>query len=304
MKCFVVSNCTHAPIREYLDAAGLFDQVDSCAIFTVKPDDLAAKYAEVRSYDLVFSTVLYGDKWGPFEHRALKADLGDRAILFDAPFFEGLHPDLIHVALDDERFKSPIGDYHSGLAFWGYMKGLPLTEVVAMHAAGELPPMFEPGLVWARALEVLDRREALAEVRIAHDLAELCRRIPAMLTFNHPSMDVVALLCETFAALAFPGRNAAPIATANIHNVLLSDVIIPVSPAAIRVHGLGYRSSGRYKFGLAAPHREKGYLDFDRFARLSYARYGCVERDRLRATTPGTAAAALTRDLLPQQAAE
>ncbi|MDZ4393517.1 WcbI family polysaccharide biosynthesis putative acetyltransferase [Cypionkella sp.] len=305
MKCFIVSNCTHSPIKEYLAATGLFSKLDSCAIFTIKPEDLEAKYAEIRSgYDLVFSAVLYGDKWGPFEHAALKADLGDRAILFDAPFFEGLHPDLIHVSQNDERFKSPIGDYHSGLIFWGYMTGRKISDLVDMYEAGEMPDFFNAKTIWDRAVQVLTEREALADVRIAADIADLCRQKPAMLTFNHPTMDVVAALCDGFTKLTFGPRNLPVMMTGNIHNILLSDVIIPVSPAAIKAQDLPYQTTALYKFGLAAPNHEKGYLAFDRFARMSYARYGCVDRATLRATTPGRSTAALMKAIeTPQEAA-
>lgn len=305
MKCFVVSNCTHSPIKEYLSATGLFTEIDSYAAYTIKPEDLEQKYAGLRAGNgLVLSAILQGDKWGPFEHTALKADLGDRCVLFDAPFFEGLHPDLIYVSQNGERFKSPISDYHSGLIFWGYMTGLKVTEVIEMHEAGVLPPMFDPKTIWDRAVRVRSQREAPADVQVSHEIEALCRIKPAMLTFNHPTMDVMATICDAFLKLVFGTRNIGRMETGNLNNVLLTDVIIPVSPAVIKAHDLPYQSTALFKFGLAAPNYETGYLTFDRYARMSYARYGCVDRASLRATTPGDAAAALMKSIeTPQEAA-
>lgn len=298
MKCYVISNCTHAPIREYLSATGLFTAVESDAIFNIPGDQIQSHYDRVvKEFDVVFSTVLYGDKWGPYEHKALRDALGDKVQMFDAPFFEGLHPDLLHVSHQGERFASPIGDYHSGLIFWGWRKQVPLAELSQMYNDGHLPDVFDAQASWTRSLETLDQREQLADVRIAGRLEEICRRQPAMLTFNHPTMPIIAAQCDIFCERLFGARATTPIDTTNIHNVLLSDVIIPVSPAAIRAHDLPYRTSPAFKFGLAAPNKNRGYLDFDRFARLSYARYGCVKEGELVPTTPGPLAKTLLADM-------
>ncbi len=297
MKCYVISNCTHAPIREYLSATGLFSEVVSEAIFTIPPDEIEARYELVKSFDVVYSTVLYTNRWGPFEHAAMKADLGDRVHLFDAPFFQGLHPDLIHIAQGDGRFQSPIGDYHSGLIYWGYHKGVAINELTQMYYDGELPACFDPKEAWDRSLNILNEREAPADVRIADVFPDICRRLPAMLTFNHPTMPVIAAQCDRFCERLFGNRTTTPIDPTNIYNPLLSDVIIPVSPATIKTQKLGYRTTSAYKFGLAAPQKLEGYLNFERFAQLSYARYNSIDTSQLRPTTPAPVAKALIETL-------
>ncbi len=122
--CFVIGNCTHKPIQAYLSATGLFSAVDSMALFTVKKDQFDEAYARVKAYDYVFS-IAHGRIWGPFSFDACKADLGNRLVLFTTPFFNGLHPDVIYVSNGPVRAQSLLGDYHSGLVFWGFMAGRP-----------------------------------------------------------------------------------------------------------------------------------------------------------------------------------
>lgn len=285
MKCYVVSNCTHAPIREYLSATGQFSQVDSVAIYAVPPDRLEEHYKNVREYDVVISTILYGDRWGPYEHGALRADLGDRVHLFDAPFFEGLHPDVVYMSLNEGRFQSPIGDYHSGLIYWGYRKGVPIPTLAEMYNDGELPDVFNPRESWERSLRTLAERENPIDLKIADKFEQFCREHPAMLTFNHPTMPIIAAQCDVLCERLF-GNRARPIDPTTVYNDLLSDVIVPVSPATIKANDLPYRASPLFKFGREAPKGRSGYLDFQRFATLCYARYGVVDPAALQVTTP------------------
>ncbi|MEO0861152.1 MAG: WcbI family polysaccharide biosynthesis putative acetyltransferase [Pseudomonadota bacterium] len=293
-----MSNCTHAPIREYLSATGLFDSVESEAIFTIPADQLHARYDRVvRDFDVIFATVLYGDKWGPWEHKTMRAALGDKVQMFDAPFFQGLHPDLVHISHKGDRFLSPIGDYHSGLIYWGWRRQIPIEQLSEMYHDGDLPDLFDAARAWETSLQTFHQREQLADIRVAPQLDQICRAQPAMLTFNHPTMPIMAAQCDALCRKLFGDRTTTPIDPTNIHNVLLSDVIIPVSPAAIRANDLPYRTSAAFKFGLASPHKNKGYLSFERFARLSYARYGCVEPKDLSVTTPAPLAKALTEEV-------
>ncbi len=290
--CFVIGNCTHRPIQAYLSATGLFSEVESMALFTVKKEGFGEAFERVKTYDYVFS-IAHGAIWGPFEAANLKSVFGKRAATFATPFFTGLHPDLIYAANGQARVQSALlGDYHSGLVFWGFMTGQPVEEIIEMYHGAELPPLFALETAWQDAITELHARDRHVDIPSAPVFDRVCREKPAMLTFNHPSMDIIAALCRAFCARLFGEDVPAWADYGNIYHHLTSDVRIPVMPAALRAYQLPYLSLPTYKC-RPKPHAKDVYLRFDDFARLSYQDYAAQPRGRLTAATPTGLAARL-----------
>lgn len=282
--CFVVSNCTHAPIRNYLSATGFFSIVDSVAIFNVPKVKLDETAEVAKGYDYVFSLVLYDD-WGPFGTNVLRQEIPDKIVTIATPFFNGLHPDLIHIKIDGRRVASPIGDYHSGLIYWGYMTGVSLRDLREMYEDAYLPPVFQAESVWSSALESIAQRDAHAEISTSHIYDEICRRKAAMLTFNHPSIDIIAELCKPFCEMSVGRKVDERIDHGAVFNPLTTDVTVPVSPAAARLYQLPYRTLPQFKCGLQSE-RPRQYISFEEFAQLSYDFYSQHPREALVPSTP------------------
>ncbi len=294
--CFVIANCTHRPIQAYLSATGLFSEVDSMALFSVKKDAFGEAFEKLKTYDYVFS-IAHGRIWGSFEFTNLKAVFGNRAVTFATPFFTGLHPDLIYAANGQARAQSALlGDYHSGLVFWGFMTGRPVEEIIAMYHDAELPPIFALETAWQEAITELQARDRHVDIASAPIFDRMCREKAGMLTFNHPSMDIIAALCQGFCAKVFGGDVPAWADHGNIHHHLTGDVRIPVMPAVIRAYQLPYRSLPTYKC-RPKPNAKDVYLPFDDFARLSYKDYAEQPRGALTASTPTGLAARLNAEI-------
>ena len=82
--CFVIANCTHRPIQAYLSATGLFSEVDSMALFSVKKNAFGEALEKHKTYDYAFS-IAHGRIWGAFEFTNLKTVFGNRAVTFAGP---------------------------------------------------------------------------------------------------------------------------------------------------------------------------------------------------------------------------
>ena len=285
MKCFVVSNCTHAPLNQYLAASGHFERVDSCAIFNIPKENLEAEFKKVKSYDVVVSAVHYGAEWGPFECTRMKELLGDKLVLFTTPFFSGLHPDLIHVSHKGARFPSPISDYHSGLVFWGYMTGQPIEKIVDIYNSGEFPSFFKLDKSWEDSLENLRIRDKDSDIVTADIYDQVLKEVPGMLTFNHPTMDIIGKIGTRVLERIFGPDDELFIMPNTIFNNLLTDVIVPIYPVVRKLHGLAYNVPTHFKVGLGRKNSGE-YISFSTFAKRSYAKYGCVDSVDLLATTP------------------
>ncbi len=113
-----------------------------------------------------------------------------------------------------------------------------------------------------------------------------------MLTFNHPSMDIIAELCQEFCAKVLGETASCTFDHRNIYHSLTADAAIPVIPAAVRAYQLPHRSMPTYK--CRPKHNEKDvYLPFADFARLSYEAYAAQKSENLLATTPSDLAVRL-----------
>lgn len=282
----IISNCTHAPIKEYLAATGLFRTVDSTALYTIRPDDRETIYDELSRYDFVIAWV-HGEAFGKLYSKNLKAEFGDKCALFTTPFFNGLHPDMIHVKVGDmPKVRSPLSDYHSGLMLWGYLTGTPIDLLEQMYFDGELPELFEAETYWQRGVQMVKQRDESADIASSDIYADTCLAASAMLTFNHPSMLIISKLVHRLLDSLGIGQNAPPLNPASVFNPLMRDVAFPVSPAAIRLNDLSYATSPIFRCGLTGI-RPGEPITFREFAEMSYSQYAEIDMRDLTVTTPG-----------------
>ncbi len=293
--CFVIANCTHKPIQAYLSATGLFSNVESMALFSVKRDKFDEAYDRVATFDYIFS-IAHGRGWGPFSIDVCKPELGDRLVLFTTPFFNGLHPDVVYVSNGIGRAQSLLGDYHSGLVFWGFMTGKPVEEIIEMYDAAELPAFFDLKNSWSDALKALVDRDRWGDIPSAPIYDQQCREHAAMLTFNHPSMDIIAALCDAFCAKIFGNAARGKFDYRNVYHSLTNDATIPVLPAAIKAHQLPFRPMPNYKL-RPKPNEKDVYVPFAEFARMSYEHYAGQNTSNFLATTPSELAERINQAL-------
>ena len=284
MRCIVLANCTHSPMKEYIAASGVFETVDHHAVFslsTTQRDDLALT---VREYDCVISAS-HSDSWGGLSKAALKTDLGERCVIYTTPFFCGLHPDLVHLSVDNLRQSSVLGPYHSGLILWGYLNAVGLNVLNEMYHDGVLPEEFDIEKVWDRDIAELRSRDAQNNISTADIYDRMCREGPEMLTFNHPSMAILGEIAHR--ALARLGFQLPKIATSTVYNHLLRDIVFPVSPAARKAFDLSYVSPQKFRAELHAKNASQ-YVSFRQFAEASYDQYNSLNGSTAKITTPAS----------------
>lgn len=286
MKAIILSNCTHAPLKEYFSATGLFDRVESTPLYAIPPAERDGLYARLREFDVVVSLV-HGASWGNLCAESLKSEFGDRCVLFTTPFFNGLHPDLVHIQVEGKnKVRSPLSDYHSGLVLWGFLRGVGTRALEEMYLAGELPDLFDAAGNWERAMQALRLRDRDSDILTADIYDTVCRAEPGMLTFNHPGMSILSEISRRLLDRLGLGARSPRLSPVSVYNPLIRDVAFPVSPAAVRHNGLSYPASPVFRCGLSGV-RPGEMFSFREFAELCYRQYGEMKIiDGLIVTTP------------------
>ena len=165
--------------------------------------------------------------------------LATKVTIVPPVYFEGYHPDLIYLSKDGEKFKGPLGDYHSAIVFAAFRQGLGVDDAVRRFTA---PTYQAAGYfdAWRPARLRLLSTFASAGLAIEDRFYAWCRSGPFMHTVNHPRISV--LFDVAAAALR---KNGLPVeAPVEIPDNLLRDTLFPVYPEIGAELGI----AGSYRF--------------------------------------------------------
>lgn len=254
-KWLLVFNCQTLGLANSLHLINRSLTVDHCDFSAFKKNP--RQYLDhLDSYDLVLTAPQF-----------LSTESGDlsaagNTLVFPTVFFDGYHPDVCYLSSGSTLLKSPVGDYHSSLAFAGYRLGLDVDATRRLFC----------GRIY-QALGYLDGWQAAKKALLDSfrdcgiDLSAPFQRWSSIGHFmhgiNHPD---IRCLHDVARALIRSQGLAEECVDLLPHDNLLNGAIFPVYDEIAE----RYSIKGSYRFKLAGEYRQ---IPLDEFIRASFRIY-------------------------------
>jgi hypothetical protein len=215
-------------------------------------DEAIARFVEeARSKYQVVLAIPLSDDFGPLSASKLRDTFADLAV-YTIPnlHFAGLHPDLTYLGGLGRRVTGPVGDYHSKLAIFGYLKGMSVAEAEALFCDSAYSRLGYYD-VYAQSLAELERRDQALDVPFAAELAQLLKEDLCFLSVNHPTGFLLSRFCDKAAsrleAEGISRKIPWPRCPGVFINLLAQSAIFPIYPEIARFHALPYEGSYIFK---------------------------------------------------------
>ncbi|HEX3551362.1 MAG TPA: GSCFA domain-containing protein, partial [Candidatus Elarobacter sp.] len=196
-----------------------------------------------------------------------KRELAPNEIMFPQIWFNGFHPDSVYVAEGNTFIDSPLGQYHSSLAFWGWQHGLSVERTLELFTG----PVFEH-LNFFRFWNAA-RHAQLAEANDAgfpfDALLARWRQLGCFMhSVNHPKLVAIADLSRALAARA--GIEVVVERPEDyLEDPLLRSSVWPIYPEIGKHLGI----PGAYAFKPPGPSLETQPMGLRDFVAASFATY-------------------------------
>ena len=190
-KSLVISNCQCLPLANALGtncADMLFESFGAHLVGPAHREqaarDLVARAGD--AYEAII-TIPLSDDWGPLSAGNIRASFQHLPVVTISNIhFTGWHPDLTYIGGLAARVAGPVGDYHSRLALFGFLRGLTRNACVALFR----DDVFAHGGyydTYAQSLAELQARDAELDCRVTDILEHAMRRDLCFFSINHPT---------------------------------------------------------------------------------------------------------------------
>ncbi len=225
---------------------------------------------EFGSFDLIFSQPFGPGFYPEVDGLILRERFRGKFYFYPVVDFNAFHPDCVYIrhTVQNRFLHSPIGDYHSAIAFLGYLQRLKLEQTLALFQA-EIFERLGYFQYWKVSEEVLFQQAHAIEFPLEGVYRSWVRRCPFMHTVNHPKLFVLADVVRTVLK-----QSGVTIASVNAEDYfpdeLLYDAVWPVYPEVAESMGL----QGSYVFkGGARSEDLPPFLSLSEFVRASWEIY-------------------------------
>lgn len=234
----IVGNCQSFGFSYGMKLFNPAIEIDRYALVARTYADLKTLTGVLKDYDVVFA-----QDFGP----ALLRDNADSQALHAAlpgirrlPFvnFHGFHPDTVYLfdpTRNGKLIMGATGVYHSGLALYGYMRGMSVDQTEAMFNQDVFDYLGYLG-VWNSAADEFLKASAASGMDLQGDLARWARRGNFMYTPNHPKPQVMFDVARK--AMKEAGL---PMRDIEVDDYLVDDLvrgfILPVYPPLAELYG-------------------------------------------------------------------
>ena len=250
-----------------------------------------ARFADqLESCDIIF-TQRASERFRHTNDPALRARFPSKTVVIGNFYFRGLFPDSCYVGAFGSRFEIPSA-VNSVILLDAFRRGLSVDAAVRAHgsiAAYERLGLFE---AWRSSMDEMHRREAegVLDVPAAEMMEAACRRYPAFLTMNHPS---IALLSEYLAAaFRFAGLAFRPVNAAVLADPLFVHDTSPIADVVAAHYNLPYRVSQCWKINSL----NGRFIGIDELAARFYEAYAGADPTHLLVHSPGDMVERLAAD--------
>ncbi len=197
MKAVVIGNCQARPMATLLQRQAGIDVLGTYVIHLAKADDRAAHEAALAETDVIFAQLTLGSHWvETLRSDYLQQTYPEKTVVWPNIYFRGQQPYLHYLRGDGPGLlQGPMSDYHHLWFLRDWFK--------ERHGIAFADHITEPGYadaVTAASLGELARREMTCDARVQDLIAETYTEQRLLFTFNHPSMWLLARLCERLLA--------------------------------------------------------------------------------------------------------
>ena len=231
-------------------------------------------------YELVLTIPLGDDYFGLSTSRITETFSGLPVCLISNIYFSGLHPDLTYIGGLGQRIVGPLGDYHSKLAIFGFLKGVSIIDTMALFSerSYELLGYFTE---YAKSMRTLEERDCIVDVPITHILDATLRSSLCFFSVNHPTSALLSAYCHEVARYLEDndlGRcSEMPLDPSMCGESLAGSAIFPIYTEITAHHGV--LSFGSYAF---KPEGSRvNALDLFTFLTREFETFAEVGRDAL-----------------------
>ena len=230
-----------------------------------------AVFAEFARFDMIFA-----QPFGPGLHPTvdgliLKERFQDRFYFYPVVEFSAFHPDCVYIRHRKSRdfFPSPIGDYHSAIALFGFALGLTAGQTTRLFDA-EVFERLGYFRFWKVSEDALMEQCRAIEFPVAGLYRSWVRRGSFMHSINHPKLFVLAGVARTLLEMS-----GCPSVAGNAEDYLADDALFdpvwPVYPEiaeAMDLEGAYIFKGGSSQSGEGTP-----FLTLRDFVERSYELY-------------------------------
>jgi hypothetical protein len=286
-KAIVISNCQCLPLACALTVMSTDTVFDFWSVHLPAPDARARTIAEFvaktrQDYDLIVSIPLSNDYLDLSSARLRETFDGIPVVTISNIYFAGLHPDLCYIAGPGDRIvQGPLGDYHSRLALYAFLKGMSETEAASLFR-NDVYERLGFYNVYATSLNELIRRDAGIDVPVTALLPGILRRFLAFYSVNHPTSAVFVhyarQIVDYLAGKGLGHASGLPLSPMFNEGSLAHSAIFPIYPEIARRHGIPMFGSYTFK----PPGDRRNPLQLERFLQREYAALRDVEPVALR----------------------
>lgn len=282
MKILLVGNCQVAPIRNSLVMMLPDCSIDGVMLHLEKERDEETVRQRLAGYDLVVTHPANPGYEG-YSTDSVKSVMGDDAVItFNNIHFEGLHPDATYLGAPRKRVFGTLGEYHSKLVAAGFLAGLSEAACRDLFNGEHFE---EIGFLSAheQSLQEFDRRSKEVDVPFAEEFAAMLEEYPCMLTFNHPTSNLLIAyarkLAREVANRTGTRLSAYPVTPYNMPSFLSENIVWPIYPAIAEAHTGGRLAS--LWFRREINRNPMPMLSVEDLIAADYARYRDLEPGRL-----------------------
>jgi hypothetical protein len=274
----LIGNCQANPLPRILKflAPGL--QVTQFPIH-----DLTSRFPAKEDVfrELARSDLIYSQPFGPGLHPSVDGLVireRFRSCFYFYPIveFNAFHPDCVYIYRRTPRgfAQSPIGDYHSAIAFLGYSLGFTAERTLALFNA-EVFERLGYFRFWQVSEEVFLQQGRAIEFPLEPIYRSWVRRSPFMHSVNHPRLFVTADIAHALLRQSGLGAPFGP-GPGNVESYFpdeaLFDPVWPIYPEIAEAMGL----EGAYVFkcgSLPSAVRDDLFLNLREFVERSFELY-------------------------------
>lgn len=239
MNILLIGNCQCDPIRTAFRMLFPYSTTDRVMLHLEKDRRKEVIEERLRRYDMVVSQPANSGYEG-FSTDFVRSVVGDaRLMTFSNIHFEGLHPDVTYFGPSGRRLMGSLGEYHSAIILAAYLGGYS-EAACRTFFEGELFGEFGYIQRFDESLAELAARSDQVDVPFFDEFEVSIRSHPSMMTFNHPTSDLLIAyarkLSREVSSRTGAVRSDFPLSPYNCPSFLSENIIWPIYPALAAAH--------------------------------------------------------------------